>query len=494
MKSNSTLKYSGSIRDAADHRLVAALSAGDDCQLALLSAHGGARFEGLVQALAGEGITARIWRTVSEVRQWLCANDAVALLYDADFSDWSPEAVERQLGRLLADFPSLRVVALTPRSLALTPGLRALLERGWLHDFHSLPVDLKRLVYCLRHIQGMAALEAQLAERSDAARMGFGHLIGRSEPMRRIYEIVRRVAKIDIPLLLTGESGTGKELIAETIHGRSARRSAQFVAINCAALPPTLIESELFGHEPGAFTGANKRKKGRIEEAHDGTLFLDEIGDMPVDMQPHFLRFLQDGRFKRVGGTGTLRVNTRIVAATNADLKTAMERGLFRDDLFYRLNGVVIEVPPLRSRGSDIELLATYFLKKCCRDYARPRMQFSREALIAIARHPWPGNVRELMSAVARAVALAPRTVIRPVDLGLDGDAVDEARPEGRTLAEARQDFDRKIISNSLARNQHNVQRTAGELGISRVALYRLMKRHGVTRPDQATSTQGGPK
>ncbi|MEX1147470.1 MAG: sigma-54 dependent transcriptional regulator, partial [Sphingomonadales bacterium] len=414
------------------------------CPVALLSARGQEPFTGLIDELGHEDIAVTFCRTPDDVRGWMRTAGGAALLCDVDFAEWAGCGMDRQIGRLLADFAHLRVVALAARNVPVTPALRNFVQNGWLHDFHSLPFDRSRLAQCLRHIQGLAALETCF-ESGPQAKTGYGEIIGVSNAMRDIHDMVRRVARVRIPVLLTGESGTGKELIARTIHDHSPMRTGKFVAINCAALPPNLIESELFGHEAGAFTGAGRRKRGRIEDAHEGTLFLDEIGDMPVEMQPHFLRFLQGGVFMRVGGTEELRVRTRVIAATNADLGRGMQEARFRDDLYYRLNGVSIEVPPLRVRGGDITLLARHYLRHFSSEYDRPRMEFSQAALIAMANHRWPGNVRELMSAVGRAVALAPRTTIRPEDLGLVPRAADAVAVQ--TLAAAREAFDRSMIA-----------------------------------------------
>src|SRR5690242_14486589 len=237
-------------------------------------------------------------------------------------------------------------------------------------------------------------------------------LIGQSAAIRHASEMIIRFARTEEPVLITGESGTGKELAARAIHDRSLRRGGPFLAVNCAALPATLVASELFGYEKGAFTGAIARTKGQIEHANGGTLFLDEIGDMPVDLQGHLLRFLQEGQIVRVGGREAIRVDVRIVAATNVRLRQAMSEGRFREDLYYRLHILSLHMPPLRERPEDIELLAQHALDQAAAQYGREVSGFAPEAMEALRRHDWPGNVRELMSAVRRAVVIGDTTVV----------------------------------------------------------------------------------
>jgi len=460
------------------------------CDVILLSDRTDRDLDGLCDELKEDGISIHRCGSVKETRDLLRRNSAIALLYDAFLTDHISNSMAPKIGRLLADHSHLRVIALIPALSAINPNLRIMLRHGWLYDVHSMPYDRIRLVHTLRHIMGLSVLEAESTKSEEQVTRGFGHLIGTSPAMRRIYSTIRRVRKIDIPVLITGESGTGKELIARTLHDRPDRKSDSLVAINCGALPASLIQSELFGHEPGAFTGAQRRKKGLIEAAHNGTLFLDEIGDMPLEVQPNLLRFLQNGDFKRVGGQETLRVNTRIVAATHIDLHQAMDEGTFRDDLFYRLNGVTICVPPLRERGTDIELLAHHFLHRFEKEYARPHMKFSEDALAALHKYHWPGNVRELMSAVGRAIALAPRNIVRAADLGLEQETQDS--DASLPLCKAREDSDRSVILECLQRNRFNVQQSSNELGISRVSLYRLMKKHGIQRPKRRGKDHDG--
>jgi len=304
-------------------------------------------------------------------------------------------------------------------------------------------------------------------------------IIGQSAVIQHASALIGRFARTDEPVLITGESGTGKELAARAIHDRSRRRDGPFVAVNCAVFPSAIVASELFGYEKGAFTGAAARTKGQIEHANGGTLFLDEIGDMPVDLQGHLLRFLQEGQIVRVGGREAIRVDVRIVAATNVRLRQAMGEGRFREDLYYRLHILSLHMPPLRERPEDIELLAHHALDQAAAQYGREVSGFSPEAMEALRRHDWPGNVRELMSAVRRAVVIGDATVVTRSDL----TGLDEASP--RAVAnlvrpQPGSDAERTALLEALAGTQENITLTAQELGVSRVTLYRMLRRHSI--------------
>jgi transcriptional regulator with PAS, ATPase and Fis domain len=305
-------------------------------------------------------------------------------------------------------------------------------------------------------------------------------LIGRSAAIRHACEMIARFARTDEPVLITGESGTGKELAAHAIHNRSLRRDGPFLAVNCAAFPSTLVASELFGYEKGAFTGAAARTKGQIEHANGGTLFLDEIGDMAVDLQGHLLRFLQDGRIVRVGGREPIHVDVRIVAATNVRLREAIAEGRFREDLYYRLNILAVHLPPLRERREDIPLLAEHALRDAATHFARELSGFSPDALEALQQHDWPGNVRELMAIVRRAVVMGDGPVVTRADLsGL-------VEPFRQVVATASRpspgsDAERAALIEALAGAQENITLTAQGLGVSRVTLYRMLRRHSIS-------------
>jgi DNA-binding NtrC family response regulator len=301
-------------------------------------------------------------------------------------------------------------------------------------------------------------------------------MVGESPAMQLVFDRIRRFAATESPVLIAGESGTGKELAARAMHERSARAGGPFVAINCAALPPSLIASELFGHEKGAFTGAVGRKIGLIERAHGGTLFLDEVGDLPGETQGHLLRFLQDMTLLRVGGTQQLRVDARILSATNVPLAEAIRERRFREDLFYRLAVLELRMPPLRERGRDIELLATFFLRGVSRELARSISGFSPDALAVLRAHPWPGNVRELVSAVRRAVVMSAGPWITASDLDLPARAAVTPPPP----AEAPPADPRATLLRALDEANGCVADAARRLRVSRVTVYRMLKRHGI--------------
>src|SRR5215475_4056550 len=286
----------------------------------------------------------------------------------------------------------LRLIALVDDGAMSSAELATLVAKGLIHDFHRLPVCSERLMFSLGHIAGLVALEnsdlrADLVsaanDQSDA------HVVGASPPIARVFQQIRKFAEVDAPVLVTGETGTGKELAARAIHDRSAFRKGPFVSINCAGLPTSIIESELFGYERGAFTGAIKQKVGRIEATRGGTLFLDEIGELPLEVQGQLLQFLQERKIKRLGGTRTIGVDTRIVAATKINLEEEVKAGRFREDLYYRLNVLTIAMPPLRDRGDDVQLLATYFLRKFSSELKLPKLGFHDSALEKMQRYRW---------------------------------------------------------------------------------------------------------
>jgi len=290
--------------------------------------------------------------------------------------------------------------------------------------------------------------------------------------------MIRRVGPSDVPVLITGESGTGKELVARAVHRQSARQAAPFVPINCGAIPETLLESELFGYEKGAFTGATQQRKGRIESAQGGTLFLDEIGDIPLALQVKLLRFLQDHEVLRLGGKEAISVDTRIVAATNIDLRKAIEEGRFREDLYYRLCVVTVAVPSLRERGSDIPLLGRTFLLRFSDDLKKPLKGFTPEAVEALTSYGWPGNVRELENRIKRAVVMAEGRYITPENLELQPAAVSDAA----TLKASRDHREKELVRLAMEKAEGNVTRAASYLGVSRPTLYQLLDRYGIKK------------
>jgi two-component system NtrC family response regulator len=306
-------------------------------------------------------------------------------------------------------------------------------------------------------------------------------MLGTSPQMQAVFAFIRKVAGTNAPVLLLGESGTGKEMAATAIHRRSARKDGPFVAINCNAIPENLLESELFGHEKGAFTGAHIQRKGLLETASGGTLFLDEIGELPPAIQVKLLRFLQEQRLQRVGGRQEIQVNTRIVAATNSDLKQLIENGKFREDLYFRLAVVTIRLLPLRERGDDIVLLAREFVQRYSTQSGRTKLVFAPDALRAMTRYSWPGNVRELQNRVKRGVIMAEGSRVTAKDLELEPDQGVESSP-ANTLREAREHIEREMIEQALKRNSGKITSAAAELGISRPTLYELMEKLGIDK------------
>jgi two-component system response regulator PilR (NtrC family) len=298
-------------------------------------------------------------------------------------------------------------------------------------------------------------------------------LLGKSPAMQRVFEMVRKIAPARTSVLLIGESGTGKELAARALHELSARAENPFIAVNCGAIPETLIESELFGHVKGAFTGANADKLGLFEAAHTGTIFLDEVGELPVSMQVKLLRVLQERKVKRVGGVNEKEVDLRVVAATNRDLETEIRNGRFREDLYYRLNVVLLHLPPLRDRGDDIVVLARYMLSRYAPEYGNKVRGFTPSAIAAVKRHRWPGNIRELENRIKKAVVLADKALLGPEDLGLNPDELPPILP----LAEARERWQREYINEVLALNGGNRTKTARDLGVDPRTIFRHLEK-----------------
>ncbi|HET8700129.1 MAG TPA: sigma-54 dependent transcriptional regulator, partial [Nitrococcus sp.] len=300
-------------------------------------------------------------------------------------------------------------------------------------------------------------------------------MVGASLAMQALFRSIRKMAPADAPVLIQGESGTGKELAAAAIHELSQRAKGPFIVVNCGALPSGLIQSELFGHERGAFTGADRRKIGRIEAAHGGTIFLDEIGDLPFKMQVNLLRFLQEQTIERVGGREPIKVDARVIAATHIDLEKAVrDQGRFREDLYFRLNVLRLHIPPLRDREDDIELLAWFFFNRFAAEGSPLLKGFSRQALEAMKQHSWPGNVRELINRVRRALLLCDKRLITPVDLGLERR---QGSRQAMTLAEARNAAEYAAILGALRQADGNISQAARQLAISRVTLYRQMEK-----------------
>jgi two-component system NtrC family response regulator len=373
--------------------------------------------------------------------------------------------------------PAAKVIVITGRE-ERAHALHAVEMGGY--DFFVKPIDVDELKVVLRRALRLYALEAENRElRHRAASGEFAGMLGTSPRMQQVFAAVRKVATVDAPVLLTGESGTGKEVAARAIHQLSARAAAPFVPINCAAIPETLLESELFGHEKGAFTGAHAQRRGRIDAANGGTLFLDEIGELPTPLQVKLLRFLQDRRVERLGGRGSIAVDVRVITATNADLARLMAEGRFREDLFYRIGVVSISMPPLRDREDDVFVIAETLLRQFATEAGKKVCGFSKDAMAAMRAHAWPGNVRELENRVRRAAVMAEGARLTAADLELGGATA--AVRQG--LRELRAGLERDTIRAALKRNRGNVSQTAAELGISRPTLYSLLAKFGIDRP-----------
>lgn len=301
-------------------------------------------------------------------------------------------------------------------------------------------------------------------------------MAGKSPCMLEVFKKVKKISPTDVPVLVTGESGTGKELIARAIHANSTRRESPFIAINCAAIPDNLLESELFGHERGAFTGAHMQRPGKIELACGGTLFLDEIAELPATLQVKMLRFLQDHLIERVGGRESIAVDIRVIAATNRPLKKMIAAEKFREDLYYRIAAVTIDVPPLRDRGGDVLLLANTFLQK----YGPGRaLSFSKEASEIICAYRWPGNVREMENRIRRAVAFCESGSVAPHDLGFEQD---EKKHSRLNLKEAVKELEIKFVSMAILKHKGNISKAAEELGMSRPTLHNIIKKYNITK------------
>src|SRR5215813_1642077 len=350
------------------------------------------------------------------------------------------------------------------------------------YDFLCKPVDMDELRLLLRRCIHVVELEKEYRELQRSQRPDmFEEMLGTSPQMQAVFDLIRKVAGTNAPVLLLGESGTGKEMAAAAIHRRSARKQGPFVAINCNAIPENLLESELFGHEKGAFTGAHIQRKGLLETASGGTLFLDEIGELPPAIQVKLLRFLQEQRLQRVGGRQEIQVDTRLVAATNADLKELINSGKFREDLYFRLAVVTIRLLPLRERGEDVVFLAREFLQRYANQNAPTKLVFAPDALRALSRFSWPGNVRELQNRVKRGVIMANGSRVTAKDLELD-QRNDVGAPSTTTLMQAREHVERELVEQALKRNSGKITSAAADLGISRPTLYELMEKLGIAK------------
>lgn len=380
------------------------------------------------------------------------------------------------LSEILQIDPRVKVMVVSGNSDRAN-ALKAI-EQG-AYDFFTKPVELDEIRVTLRralHVFQLEEENRQLKKRPTQE----GGMIGTSRVMEGLYATIRKVSTTDIPVLITGESGTGKELVAQSIHRQSARSGGPFIAINCGAIPENLLESELFGHEKGAFTGAHAQRKGRIEYAAGGTLFLDEIGELGLGLQVKLLRFLQEKTIERVGGRESLHIDARVIAATNRDLKERMASGAFREDLFYRLSVVSISIPPLRERNGDLLVLARAFITRFSEETGKKVKGLTPAAIDAVTAYSWPGNVRELENKIRRGVVMTDGVLLTPEDLEL---AVPNEAASLPRLKTAREKLERELVTLALARFGGNVTQAASALGISRQAFHDILAKHQIERP-----------
>ena len=379
------------------------------------------------------------------------------------------------LSEILALTPEAKVIIVTGDN-DRTNAVKAIAMGAY--DFHQKPADpeiLALLVARAYHVYELE-IENRRLQKHDQ-NMPLRGIITASPQMLKICRMIEKIAPSNITTLLLGASGTGKERCAQALHELSPRAHKPLIAINCAAIPDNLLESELFGYEKGAFTGAAKQTPGKIEYADGGTLFLDEIGDLPMELQAKLLRFLQERVVERIGGRKEIPVDVRIICATHQNLQALISKGLFREDLYYRISEIVLEIPPLKDRESDILVLAKSFLNVWCKEYNRSAMNFSAEAIAAMETYDWPGNVRELESRIKRAVIMADGNQIRPEDLELTENSME---PVPLNLKEVRDEAERKAIIRAMNHSNQNITDAANALGVTRPTLYKLLERLGL--------------
>lgn len=388
----------------------------------------------------------------------------------------------KTLAKIKEAYPGVQVVMMSGHG-TIDTAVKA--TKMGAYDFIEKPLTLEKLVLTLNNAFHHYRLEEEVSLLKEKSRTRYT-LTGRSRPMGELREQIRVVAPTNAWVLISGENGTGKELVAHTIHGLSRRSQKPMIEVNCAAIPEDLIESELFGHEKGAFTGATAMRKGKFDTAHEGTLFLDEIGDMSLKAQSKTLRILQEQRFERVGGTRTIHVDVRVIAATNKDLETEIQKGTFREDLYFRLNVIPIRVPPLRERVEDIPELLGEFIREFSMSTNMEPKAFSPEAVEILKHYEWPGNIRELKNLVERLLILSPSRVIAPKDIPAPFNrGTDLPEGLGSTLAlptyrEAKAEFEKLYIEYKLRENQGNISQTAEAIGLERSNLHKKIKAYGL--------------
>jgi DNA-binding NtrC family response regulator len=432
--------------------------------------------EGLREALMLDGYEVATAADGREALDIANRGDIDLLITDLKMPRFSGEEL---LKSITTQFPTVPVIILTGHGTIET-AVQAMHDGAY--DFLTKPVNLDRLSLLVKRALATRelALQNRAMQEELERRSGFASIIGRSAEMKQVFEMVRQVAPSRSSVLITGESGSGKEMIAEALHYNSPRKDKPFIKVHCAALTESLLESELFGHEKGAFTGAISRKRGRFELAHMGTLFLDEIGEINPNVQIKLLRVLEEKRFERVGGEETIEVDVRLIAATNRDLKEAISKGVFREDLYYRLNVVNIHIPPLRERKEDIPLLVAAFLKEFSQENGKPIEGIDPKARLALYNYSWPGNVRQLRNSVESAVVLCKGQTIGLEDLPPNIRGESGGDSVRLSLGVSLADMEKEVIRSTLAREGGNKSRTAEILGIGRKTLHRKIEEYGL--------------
>jgi two-component system nitrogen regulation response regulator NtrX len=428
---------------------------------------------GIVQSLSGllkdEGYTVVTAESGGEALDLLGRAQVSLVMLDLRLPDLDGLEVLR---RIKSEDPDLPVIMISAHGTI--PTAVEAIKLG-AYDFIEKPPVPERLLLLVEH----AFNEQRLKRENINLRRELGEryeIIGESKPMRLLYEQIIRVAPTNGRVLITGETGTGKELVARAIHRNSRRANGPFIKVNCAAIPEELIESELFGHEKGAFTGAISTKVGKFEQAHGGTLFLDEIGDMSLSTQAKVLRTLQENEIQRVGGGKVIKVDVRVIAATNKDLEKEIREGRFREDLFYRINVIPLHVPPLRERKEDIPLLTDHFIRQFCRENGKRLKSISPEALKLLQRYDWPGNVRELRNIIERLIIMVEGDEISAEDVASAISVRKGISTEGKSLREIVSEYEKRLILEALERNNWNISKTARELKMDRANLHRKLR------------------
>lgn len=393
----------------------------------------------------------------------------------------------RCLEEILNRAPATKVIMITGNE-DRDNALRAV--QSGAYDYYRKPFDLAELKVILARAFHLAAIEeanSRLQNSLEERHLTPGGIIGQSPQMLEIFSSIRKIASSGVAVLITGESGTGKELVAKAIHELSLKKNGAFIAINCGAIPENLLESELFGYEKGAFSGANARVLGKVEYAHKGTLLLDEIAELPLNLQVKLLRFLQEKSIQRVGGREDIAVDARIIAATNRDIIKETEAGAFREDLYYRISVIHINLPALRERGGDIMLLANFFLLRFCNELKKKTRRFSAASVKLLESYDWPGNVRELENRVQRAVIMSDEPIIEPESLDFSLRTVKEGIHSftNLTLKDAREMIEREMVVTAIENQNSNMARAAEALGISRPTLYDLVKKYNIAKASE---------